>query len=81
MFLFEDIEKEIKGWMQIIEDTTLPCIHNEDLRYYLWLRTLLNAIEKKDQTIGKLLQENLLFSEMVRGKKSEVPKNSPSAVE
>jgi hypothetical protein len=80
-FLFEDIEKEVKKWMAIVEGTTLPCVYLDDLRYYLWLKTLLNEIDKKEQIIEKLKRENSLFSEMMRGKKGEVSKNSSPSLE
>lgn len=70
VFLFEDIEKEVHKWMVFVEGTTtLPCVYLDDLRFYLWLKTLLAEIDKKKQTIAKLKKENSLFSEMVQGKK------------
>jgi len=80
-FLFEDVAKEIKKWMDIVEGTTLPCVYLDDLRFYLWLKTLLNKMDKKEQTIAKLKKENFLFSEMVQGKKCEVPKNASPSLE
>lgn len=81
LYLFEDVEKEIKKWMDIVEGTTLPCVDLDDLRYYLWFKTLLYEIEKKEKIIGDFKIQKALYSEMIQGRKCEIPKNASPSLE
>lgn len=56
-YLFEDVQKDIQSWLDVYSDLELKSVSPRDLRFYLWLKMLMDRIESNENEISDLNKE------------------------
>ena len=56
-YLFEDIQKNIQSWLDVYSSLELQSIFPRDLRFYLWLKMLMDKIDSYETEISDLNKE------------------------
>ena len=53
-YLFEDVQKEVHSWLNVYSDLELKSVTPRDMRFYLWLKMLMDKIDETEKDIHPL---------------------------
>jgi len=56
-YLFEDVQKNIQSWLDVYSNLELKSVSPRDVRFYLWLKMLMDKVESNENEISDLNKE------------------------